>query len=30
MSWPIGWFLGSGLSVFFYKTGAWRKDLPTL
>ena len=25
MSWPIGWFLGSGLSVFFYKTGAWRK-----
>ena len=26
----IGWFLGSGLSVFFYKTGAWRKDLPTL
>ena len=30
ISWPIGWFLGSGLSVFFYKTGAWRKDLPTL
>ena len=30
MSWPIGWFLGSGLSVFFYKTGAWRKDLLTL
>ena len=30
MSWPIGWFLGSGLSVFFYKSGAWRKDLPTL
>lgn len=30
LSWPIGWFLGSGLSVFFYKTGAWRKNLPTL
>ena len=30
ISWPIGWFLGSGLSVSFYKTGAWRKDLPTL
>ena len=29
MSWPIGWFLGSGLSVFFYKSGAWKKNLPT-
>ena len=27
MSWPIGWFLGSGLSVFFYKTGAWKKRI---
>lgn len=30
LSWPIGWFLGSGLSFWFYKTGAWRKNLPTL
>ena len=30
LSWPIGWFLGSGLSVLFYKTGAWRKNLPAL
>ena len=30
LSWPIGWFLGSGLSVWFYKTGAWRKNLPVL
>jgi len=29
LSWPIGWFLGSGLSVFFYKSGAWKKNLPT-
>lgn len=30
MSWPIGWLLGAGLSVLFYKRGAWKKDLPTL
>lgn len=30
LSWPIGWFLGSGLSFWFYKTGAWRKNLPIL
>ena len=30
LSWPIGGFLGSGLSFWFYKTGAWRKNLPTL
>lgn len=30
LSWPLGWFLGSGLSAYFYKTGAWRKILPEL
>ncbi|HIY53105.1 MAG TPA: MATE family efflux transporter, partial [Candidatus Agathobaculum merdavium] len=30
LSWPIGWFLGSGLSAWFYKTGVWKKNLPTL
>lgn len=30
LSWPIGWVLGAGLSAYFYKTGAWRKNLPTL
>ena len=30
LSWPLGWFLGSGLSAWFYKTGVWRKNLPTL
>lgn len=30
LSWPIGWFLGSGLSAWFYKSGAWRKNLPVL
>lgn len=29
-SWPLGWFLGSGLSVLFYKKGTWKKNLPTL
>ena len=23
LSWPIGWFLGSSISVFFYKRGVW-------
>ena len=30
MSWPIGWFLGTGLSFYFYKSGIWKKDLPEL
>ena len=30
LSWPIGWFLGTSLSVFFYKTGAWKRNLPML
>ena len=30
LSWPIGWFLGTSLSVFFYKTGAWKRNLPNL
>ena len=25
MSWPIGWFFGTMLSVLFYKSGAWKK-----
>ena len=29
-SWPLGWFLGSGLSVLFYKKGTWKKNLPAL
>ena len=27
LSWPIGWFLGSSISVFFYKRGVWKKNL---
>ena len=30
LSWPIGWFLGSSISVFFYKRGVWKKNLPNL
>ena len=30
LSWPIGWFLGSAISVFFYKRGVWKKNLPNL
>ncbi|MDO4270646.1 MAG: MATE family efflux transporter [Eubacteriales bacterium] len=30
LSWPIGWFLGTGLSFLFYKTGVWRNNLPAL
>nr|WP_297174396.1 MATE family efflux transporter [uncultured Agathobaculum sp.] len=30
LSWPIGWLLGTGLSVFFYKSGIWKKNLPNL
>ena len=30
LSWPIGWFLGTSVSVFFYKTGAWKRNLPNL
>lgn len=30
LSWPIGWILGAGLSAFFYRSGVWRKNLPTL
>ena len=29
-SWPLGWFLGSGLSVLFYKKGTWKKNLPAI
>ncbi len=25
LSWPIGWCLGTGLSVLFYRTGPWQK-----
>lgn len=27
MSWPIGWCLGTGLSVYFYKSGCWKKSI---
>lgn len=27
-AWPIGWAIGSALSVFFYWTGSWSKAVP--
>lgn len=27
MSWPIGWSIGTGLSILFYKQGTWLKTL---
>ena len=30
ISWPLGWFLGSGLSISFYLRGVWKKNLPQL
>ncbi|MCQ5129090.1 MATE family efflux transporter [Butyricicoccus faecihominis] len=30
LSWPLGWFLGTGLSVYFYRKGVWKKNLPLL
>lgn len=30
MSWPLGWFLGISISYWFYRTGIWKKHLPTL
>lgn len=30
LAWPLGWLLGTALSAFFYKTGAWKKNLPAL
>lgn len=27
LSWPVGWVLGAGLSFYFYRSGAWRKNL---
>ncbi len=27
ISWPIGWFVGTGLSVLFYRMGTWKKGL---
>ena len=30
ISWPLGWFLGTALSVWFYLSGMWKKDLPML
>lgn len=26
MSWPVGWMIGTGLSVWFYLSGAWKKE----
>ena len=26
MSWPIGWFIGTGLSLIFYFSGTWKKQ----
>lgn len=25
MSWPVGWLLSAGLSLYFYKSGRWKK-----
>lgn len=27
MSWPVGWIIGSAISVWFYKTGVWHRKL---
>ena len=26
MSWPAGWMIGTGISLFFYFTGVWKRE----
>lgn len=30
LSWPIGWVIGTSVSFYFYKSGAWKKNIPEL